>query len=170
MGRHYEFGIGKYHIQYRGYRMVKEAEWQNSEFQAVLVQAHREGINRKSGWPILGGNIECNGSLHVAEGKVKIDGELVVEVGYGNFPQVLSGVYPAMNWGTKVAWTTMEPALGNNWTVLKGTPKLYPPCLFVKDDAADNAAAPGGGSRRSRRHKRRNYVKKQKKRTRKHYM
>lgn len=98
----------------------------------------------------------------MAEGKVKIDGELVVEVGYGNFPQVLSGVYPAMNWGTKVAWTTMEPALGNNWTVLKGTPKLYPPCLFVKDDAPDNAAAPGGGSGRS--HKQR----KQSKRARKH--
>lgn len=49
MGRHYEFGIGKYHIQYRGYRMVREAEWQDPAFQAVLVQAHREGINRKSG-------------------------------------------------------------------------------------------------------------------------
>jgi hypothetical protein len=71
--------------------------------------------------------------LYVAEGWVQIDGADVVEVEFTIWrPQQLRGVYAAMNRGTKVAWTTKAPALGNTWTTLGNIVSLNPPCLFVQ--------------------------------------
>ena len=165
MGNSPQFAVGYHSKVYPGYRMATATEWTNPEFQAALVQAHQAG----GGWPLLEEPLECNDGLYVAEGYVRIDGAFVVEVGYTFGSQQLRGVYPAMNYNTKVAWTTTAPALGNNWTIWALDVKKYisspPPCLFVHESYNP---APGGGSRQSRRHKRRNYVKKQKKRTRKH--
>lgn len=106
------FAVGKYDVEYPGYRKVTADEWINSDFQFLLVQAHREG----GGWALFENPLECNEALSVAEGVVKIDGELVVEVGYTGSQQ-LRGVYSAMNRRTQVAWTTTAPALGENWDV-----------------------------------------------------
>jgi len=142
------FGIGKYNEEYPDWRKATKADWTNPAFQAALVQAHREG----GGWALLEEPLECNGPLCVAEGYVQIDEENVIEVGYYSRPNVaqqLRGVYPAMNYNTKVAWTTTTPALGNNWSV-----RLFrvfdadynPPCLFVRDPVSS-------AGKKTRRHK-----------------
>ena len=160
-----EFAIGKYYQTYSNYRMATEAEWRDPAFQAALVQAHREG----GGWALLEQPLECNNALFVHRGAAMIDGAPVVEVRHNmSQPQQLRGVYPAMNLISGVAWTTTEPALGDNWTVKAFEPALNSPCLFVNgtastDVALPDAASPGGGSRRSRRHKWSKRARKQKK-------
>jgi hypothetical protein len=107
------------------------------------VQAHREG----GGWALLEEPLDCNGQLCVAEGAVRIDRAGIVEVGH-NGGQQLQGVYPAMDWSTKVAWTTTPPALGNNWTVKaeKYRSTNNYPCLFVHDPKSS-------AGKKTRRHK-----------------
>jgi hypothetical protein len=124
-----KFAIGKYDTAYGdGWRRVTAAEWRNPAFQAALVQAHQEG----GGWPLLEEPLVCNNRLCVAEGWVRIDGWAVFEVGYIYPSQQLRGVYPAMNYDAKVAWTTTAPALGNTWTIFAWKPSDNPPCLFVQ--------------------------------------
>ncbi len=106
------------------------------------MQAHREG----GGWTLLEETLECNDELVVAEGYVEIDGATVVEVGYDcQWSQQLRGVYPAMNWGTKVAWTTSAPALGDNWTALVWnhtyTWDTPVPCIYVQVHTSSSAMA-----------------------------
>ncbi len=125
-----KFSIGRHKTAYGDvWCMMTAAEWRDPAFQAALVQAHREG----GGWPLLEEPLECTGALCVTEGYVLIDGDAVVEAGsaLGSF-QHLRGVYPAMNYRTKVAWTTTAPALGSNWTVAAWKPSENPPCLFVQ--------------------------------------
>ena len=140
-----------------------KADWTNPEFQKALVQAHQE----RNGWPLLEESLICTSQMYVAEGWVTIDGSIVVEVGY-NANQILSNVYPAMNYRTKVAWTNTPPAFGNNWTVVNDLdgPSDNRLCLYTTLPLPLLKTV--GGSRRSRRHKRSNRVKKQKKRTRKY--
>ena len=124
-----KFAIGKYNNAKsygQDWRMAREADWTNPAFQAALVQAHREG---GGGWPLLEDPLVCNSTLYVAEGAVMIDGAFVTEVMC--IGKELRSKYRAMNWGTEAAWTTTEPALGNNWTVKAFEPTWNPPCLFV---------------------------------------
>ena len=142
-----KFAIGKYNGNYgQGWRRATAADWTNPAFQAALVQAHREG----GGWPLLEEPLECNGVLYVDEGFVQIDGNYVSEVGFTNgSQQQLRGVYPAMNWDTSVAWTTREPALGKNWSVIffyLFDAKYNPPCLFVRNQVSS-------AGKKTRRHK-----------------
>ena len=125
------FAVGKYNKGYSdGWRRVTEVEWKDHAVQAKLVEAHRQG----GGWPLLEEPLLCNTGLCVAEGGVRIDDAWVTEVGFTGLQQ-LSNVYPAMNWDTKVAWTTTAPALGNNWTVSAANGNDFP-CLFRQCDIA----------------------------------
>lgn len=131
------FKVGIYDKTYPGWHRATAADWKNSEFQKALVQAHQEG----GGWPLLEEPLLCNTALNVEEGWARIDGERIVEVGYTNGTQQLRGVYPAMNFGTEVAWTTTAPTLGDNWTV-KNRIGLDYPCLFVQDGNVPETATP----------------------------
>ena len=144
--------VGKYDVEYPGYRKVTEAEWQDPAFQADLVQAHQDG----GGWPLLEEPLECSNILFVFEGSVWINGAPVVEVRY-NGSQQLRGVYPAMNYTTSVAWTDRVPAAkGDDWTVMMVNPDSNPPCLFVHDSYIPSKAtglSSGKGGKKSRRRK-----------------
>ena len=129
----YEFGIGKYNNEYDdGWRQATATEWMTLQFRAALILAHQKG----GGWPLLEDSLVCNNSLYVHEGEVKINGEYVVEDGFNILsPQQLHNVYPAMNFGTKVSWTRMLPAVYDTWSVVDANVTITdnPPCLFVKE-------------------------------------
>ena len=131
-----EFRVGKYNKTYDGWRRMTAAEWKDPAIQAKLLEAHREG----GGWTLLEDPLVCNYALCVDNGVAMIDEVSVAEVGNTVPFQQLRGRYRAMNNNTKVAWTTTEPALGNNWTVRSWVMSDYP-CLFVINDPAALKAA-----------------------------
>ena len=133
-----QFGIANYNTLFEdGWRHATTKEWKTPQFQAALILAHNSG--NRNGWAILNGPLECNNSLYVDEGEVKINGHYVVEVGF-NVSQTLNGVYPAMNFGTQKAWTEMPPKVDGTWSVVeKDTITDNPPCLFVKEPIQNNS-------------------------------
>lgn len=133
-----QFGIGKYATEYGdGWRKATANDWMTPQFQAALIFAHNKG----NGWAILDDLLECNNSLYVDEGKVKINDYYVVEVGF-NGSQKLSHVYPAMNLDKNKPWTEMPPEVNDIWFVdaknITDTIRNNPPCLFVKVPIQNN--------------------------------
>lgn len=133
-----QFGIGKYATAYGdGWRKATANDWMTPQFQAALIFAHNKG----NGWAILDDLLECNNSLYVDEGEVKINDYYVVEVGF-NGSQKLSHVYPAMNLDKNKPWTEMPPEVNDIWFVdaknITDTIRNNPPCLFVKVPIQNN--------------------------------
>ena len=133
-----QFGIAKYNTHFKdGWRHATGEEWMTPQFQAALILDHITHM----GWKLLQNPLTCNDSLYVNEGEVNINGNNVVEVGF-NLSQELRGVYPAMNFGTNVSWTKMQPKVDDTWSVvpkdINNTTEKNPPCLFVKEPIQNN--------------------------------
>jgi hypothetical protein len=136
-GVNLQFGIAHYNTKFTdGWRHATMEEWKTDSFQAALILAHI----KDKGWAILETSLNCNNSLYVHEGEVKINDSFVVEVGFDGTQQ-LRGVYSAMNFtkGGK-PWTEMLPKLNDIWSVdeMKNI-TTDPPCLFVKDSIQNNS-------------------------------
>ncbi len=125
----YVIGIGAH--TYPGMRALTWADFRH-EARAVMA-----GHQAWSGFPLMT-TVECNGTLRVAEGSLRIGGELLVEVGYGyhGLSQVLSpaGRYIVANHSSQESWLATPPAeaVVAEATVVRCLPSGRP-TLFVSD-------------------------------------
>ncbi len=120
--------VGYGNKDYPGYHKMTQAQWLDRAIRQRLLEVHAQ----HAGFPLAEPTVVVKGLLYVAEGVVLIDGSRVNVVGKVPGQELtVRGVFAAMNWGTKVAWTKTPPSLDATWSVW-ATDIGDAPCLFVR--------------------------------------
>ncbi len=113
---------------YPGYDKLTKAQLLDRAIRQRLLELHAQ----HAGFPLAEPNLEVQDALHVAEGALLFDGSYITVVGRAPGQELtIRGFFAAMNWETKVAWTTTPPALDATWIVKAGDIDDRP-CLFIR--------------------------------------
>ncbi len=111
-----KFVVGYGNKNYPGYHKMTEAQLLDRAIRQRLLEVHAQ----HAGFPLAEPTLVVKNTLCLAEGDVLIESSYVNEVGWIGVGCGLTvrGVYAAMTWSTKVAWTETPPPLDATWSVI----------------------------------------------------
>eukprot|EP01001_Neometanema_parovale_P005491 NODE_1923_length_1561_cov_7.142559_g1830_i0.p1 GENE.NODE_1923_length_1561_cov_7.142559_g1830_i0~~NODE_1923_length_1561_cov_7.142559_g1830_i0.p1 ORF type:complete len:420 (-),score=115.05 NODE_1923_length_1561_cov_7.142559_g1830_i0:263-1522(-) len=119
------FGVGVGGTAYPDYRPITLEEIKKPAVHNRLLEV----VNKLGGLPVIPSSLQCNHALYLSNGRWRVDGNGVVEVGYNSKQTITDGLYRPMNYQTKAKW---PPAAGS---LASSTVNEYPtnglPQLFV---------------------------------------